>query len=330
MTTIDPGEIRITADLVGGAVSAVRIENRRPVSLASAFAGRSAAEVAAAVGMIHGLCGRSHAAGIRFAHAAATGETIGEAERSEWVLRLAAERLGEHLRGVVGAAAGEAARAVATGAAAVARTGRIDGERMAAIAAGLAALGIADGGPASAAPAGPVDALGPADDDDVVAALARDPGFVRTPRLKGRAPETGPAARMGSSAVDPGAARAARQTEIAAAAGLLALAAAGGSAAPAVNAVVRSGRVGPHSGFAAVETPRGCLHTLLTVQGDGRLSSIRVLAPTEWNFHPDGPLARCLIGWRPEGGLPDAILTRAAAFDPCVRFSAAVGEARDA
>lgn len=330
MTVIDPGEIRIAVRLSAGAVTAVAIDDRRPVSLASAFSGRTAAEVQAAVGLIHGLCGRSHAAGIRFAHAAATGETIGAAERAVWRLRLAAERLGEHLRTVAGTTAPAAVRAVVAAAAAVARSGAIDRDRFAAIETGLAGLGLLD--PPRIAPAGTaeVDRLTEADDAAILAGLAADPDFVRRPRLAGRAPETGPAARAGLTAADPAAAETARQAEIAAIAGLFGRVLRGGPAAAQDDAFVRAGRLDRHSGFAAVETPRGSLHTLLTVQGDGRLSAIRVVAPTEWNFHPDGPLVRRLLGWRPEGGARDAILTRAAAFDPCVRFDAAVEEGRDA
>jgi hypothetical protein len=48
-----------------------------------------------------------------------------------------------------------------------------------------------------------------------------------------------------------------------------------------------------------------------------RAQSYRVLAPTEWNFHPDGALARALR----EGRL-DAERTRlaAVALDPCIGF----------
>jgi coenzyme F420-reducing hydrogenase alpha subunit len=49
----------------------------------------------------------------------------------------------------------------------------------------------------------------------------------------------------------------------------------------------------------------------------------RVLAPTEWNFHPQGEVARRLA--RLDPGLPEATLARqvnllVAAFDPCLPF----------
>jgi hypothetical protein len=48
-----------------------------------------------------------------------------------------------------------------------------------------------------------------------------------------------------------------------------------------------------------------------------RVAQFRVLAPTEWNFHPHGTLARALAG-----GRLDAAQARLAALalDPCIEF----------
>jgi hypothetical protein len=70
-------------------------------------------------------------------------------------------------------------------------------------------------------------------------------------------------------------------------------------------------------GLGIVEASRGRLvHQVET--SDGRVRRYRILAPTEWNFHPDGPLVRDLVG-RPVHG--DAVRMAQAlvlAFDPCV------------
>ncbi|MFT3957464.1 MAG: hypothetical protein QM722_24710 [Piscinibacter sp.] len=51
-----------------------------------------------------------------------------------------------------------------------------------------------------------------------------------------------------------------------------------------------------------------------------RVADCRVLAPTEWNFHPQGVLAQALAALR--GGDASAQAARAAvAFDPCVEFT---------
>jgi len=55
-----------------------------------------------------------------------------------------------------------------------------------------------------------------------------------------------------------------------------------------------------------------------------------VLAPTEWNFHPAGPLVRALTGFRPGADALAAITRRAAAFDPCVALRVAVESSPDA
>jgi len=77
--------------------------------------------------------------------------------------------------------------------------------------------------------------------------------------------------------------------------------------------------LGVGEGLAAVETARGLLLHRARVT-DGRVAEYRIVAPTEWNFHPQGALARgledALVG-------SDAALARDAgllvqALDPCV------------
>ncbi|BAE50448.1 nickel-dependent hydrogenase large subunit [Paramagnetospirillum magneticum] len=72
------------------------------------------------------------------------------------------------------------------------------------------------------------------------------------------------------------------------------------------------------SGLGVVDAARGLLAHRVELR-EGLLSAYRILAPTEWNFHPDGPLAQGLRGMSgpdPEGRA--ALL--AASLDPCVPF----------
>jgi len=76
--------------------------------------------------------------------------------------------------------------------------------------------------------------------------------------------------------------------------------------------IARSG-----SGAAVVETARGPLAYLVDT-ANGRVSMVRSVAPTQWNFHPDGPFTAALNA-APK--VPDPALAArllAISFDPCV------------
>jgi hypothetical protein len=77
-------------------------------------------------------------------------------------------------------------------------------------------------------------------------------------------------------------------------------------------------------GHAAVECARGRLHHLVALEGD-IVRGYTVLAPTEWNFHPEGALVSGLLGQPADG--PVGLLV--AALDPCAECTLSV-EATDA
>lgn len=93
--------------------------------------------------------------------------------------------------------------------------------------------------------------------------------------------------------------------------------------------ILRSYPMGPRIGLAAVECARGRLHHVAEVAEDGTVSRLEMLAPTEWNFHPQGSVARALAGASIGLGEPaHARVDRlVAAFDPCVAFRVHVAEA---
>ena len=72
-------------------------------------------------------------------------------------------------------------------------------------------------------------------------------------------------------------------------------------------------------GVAAVETARGLLLHRAHVEG-GRVRGYRIVAPTEWNFHPDGALTRALRGCtaRDEDDLRRQATFAVRSLDPCV------------
>lgn len=78
--------------------------------------------------------------------------------------------------------------------------------------------------------------------------------------------------------------------------------------------LTRSGR-----GAGVVETARGPLAYFVDA-ADGRVRLLRSIAPTEWNFHPDGPFMAALDA---APSVPDPVFAArllAASFDPCVPF----------
>jgi hypothetical protein len=81
-------------------------------------------------------------------------------------------------------------------------------------------------------------------------------------------------------------------------------------------------------GLGSVDTARGRLFHWVDVRA-GRIARYRIVAPTEWNFHPRGPLARGLLGAgaKDAGGVRSAIALLVAAIDPCVGTELLVEEA---
>ena len=78
---------------------------------------------------------------------------------------------------------------------------------------------------------------------------------------------------------------------------------------------------GEWTGLACAQTARGVLIHVVRVEGE-RIADYAVIAPTEWNFHPDGAFAREGVGWQASDR--DAALLRlralALSLDPCVEF----------
>lgn len=173
--------------------------------------------------------------------------------------------------------------------------------------------------------------LMPALDDEaweraVVPALLRDPLFAQQPLWDGRPVETGALARCRTQplvaaliARDGHAAAtrlAARLVELAQL--LLALPVARTDA----PGWVRAWTLQPGIGLAAVQTARGLLLHLARLADDGAIADYRIVAPTEWNFHPQGALFSGIVG--SEATDEATLAARAAlavqALDPCVGF----------
>lgn len=85
---------------------------------------------------------------------------------------------------------------------------------------------------------------------------------------------------------------------------------------------------GENAGLARVETARGLLLHLIQVK-DGRVERYVIVAPTEWNFHPQGAFVReitgCPASTRDEAEL--AARRLALALDPCVAYEIVITDA---
>lgn len=81
-------------------------------------------------------------------------------------------------------------------------------------------------------------------------------------------------------------------------------------------------RCAPHAAWAWVEMARGLLLHVVELRADGGVARYRVVAPTEWNFHPLGAASRRIGDLRPVDAVQAAqqVSLVMAAFDPCVPF----------
>lgn len=151
------------------------------------------------------------------------------------------------------------------------------------------------------------------------ATLALKPQFALRPQWHGACAHTGAWTRLAGAAEDmplsPWALLGSRLAELAR------LALDGGEHWLHAGALA----TGPNRGLAWVEMARGLLvHQVELDPASQRVRACRVVAPTEWNFHPQGEVAQRLA--RLDPALPEAALARrvhllVAAFDPCVPFT---------
>lgn len=91
---------------------------------------------------------------------------------------------------------------------------------------------------------------------------------------------------------------------------------------PGSTDLVESGSwLSPGIGISQVEAARGRLVHRVELEA-GRVSSYRILAPTEWNFHPKGVLASSLLGLEADNAssLRQSADLLINAIDPCVGY----------
>ncbi|MGJ5179246.1 hydrogenase assembly protein HupF [Bradyrhizobium oligotrophicum] len=364
MTAGFRNQIDVTLCLADEVIGHVDIKPRTRPPLGRLFAGRPVEALLATVPRLFSLCATAHQVALLSALEAARGEQAAATTRHRRIKAVVAERLTELLRGLLPgpltrdrAAAQQLLQAV-TGL--QGRSGSdglapFSSEVLSQIKMALAAPGIGLGPvvpgtrPASMMAQAreasgdrgwrhmPVELcyLSAADDEAIVSRLmVAGTAFAEAPELNGRIPETGVWARYvaqaGPELDGPFERLSAKISEIAA---LVCWIEAGeGEDAASDEGLVASYALGPRRGAAAVECARGRLHYAIELDGDGHIAHFEFLAPTEWNFHPYGPVAKRLTGAaRPRCAADHAAIeAMIGCFDPCVGYRVAVREMADA
>ena len=367
MTAAFRNHIDIALSVADQVIVGVDILPRTRAPLGRLAAGKPAETLLAALPRLFSLCATAHQVALLSALEAARGEQASSLTRHRRIKAVISERFAELLRGLLlGPLAGdrgaprlaqELLQAVASlqdHPACPAPGPRA--ETLSQIKMGLGALGIdfaaefvSPGTPLARMMAVAQEAvddggwrlmpsahgvLSAADDRAVVARLM-DAGsaFAEAPELDGRIPETGVWARHAARAAAPEAGPAERlSAKVAEITALLRWIEAGEAEDEAADEdVVASYAIGPRCGAAAVECARGRLHHVVELDAQGKVSRFEYLAPTEWNFHPRGPVVTSLTGaMLRDAGDHDAVHAMVGAFDPCVGFRLAVREMVDA
>jgi uptake hydrogenase large subunit len=358
------GRIQVSLTLVGVGPVGVEIRSTRPQVAQGLMAGRTPAGVAELAGLVFSLCGRAQRVAAEAAGAAALGRTLDAAQRPGQTARVIEEIAQEHawrllldwpgqqgqapdaaslvrLRQAAGdperfgAVLADLVETVLLGEPASAWLGRdlagLDAWRRAGLTPTARLFGGLGQGPdlgiavASLLPA--LMDLTDAQAADLGCRALAEPGFCAQPSWQGERAETGALARVGANPLvahwlgqrgrGAGARLLARLVELALLPGWLA------GRGPEV---VRAWRLGDNIGLAGVETARGLLLHVMRLEA-GLVADYRILAPTEWNFHPQGPLSEGLHGLRlgsqPESERDIEAQARliAQSLDPCVALS---------
>lgn len=145
--------------------------------------------------------------------------------------------------------------------------------------------------------------------------LRQEPGFALAPTWRGHTAETGCWTRSADStlhgadnpAADPWLRLASRVADVAR------------LVAPQGDLWLAQGALAldEHEGLGWCEMARGLLIHWVRLDAQGQVADCRLIAPTEWNFHPYGSAARALAALPADA--PDLVVRAlVAAYDPCV------------
>jgi hypothetical protein len=352
------GRIDVRLTCRDGRVAGVEIRSTRPQLARRLMAGRTPEEVANLAGRIFSLCGQAQRAAARAACDAALERTHETSDKMQVVTELAREHAWRLLldwpqetghapdmaslvalrqappQGFADVLAG-LLRTHLLGEAAETWLARdLDGldawRRQGATLPARLFASLGDSADKGISPDGLLPAL-PDWNADMAAALCRrvlmDAAFCARPDWQGAPAETGAVARAAQQPMlaawikRRGRGAGARQL-----ARLLELAALPQRLRQSPPMTMQAWSIGKETGIAGVETSRGLLFHMVQLD-KGRVADYRILAPTEWNFHPDGPLVQALSGLSAGQGLDALARVVCRSLDPCVAFGMEIVDA---
>jgi hypothetical protein len=154
------------------------------------------------------------------------------------------------------------------------------------------------------------------------------PGFSALPSLRDKPRETGGLARLAGHARVSPLLTAGRNIEARLVARLVDLANIAGGRTGDPRAWADAAACGDGVGLARVETARGVLIHRAVVTG-GVVADYAIVAPTEWNFHPQGAFAReaARLVAEDDAGLQQQARILALSLDPCVAYEVSLEHA---
>jgi coenzyme F420-reducing hydrogenase alpha subunit len=360
------GELVVRAKWDGVRVTGVEVASTRPHVADRVLAGRTADEAVALVPRLFSICGRSQSVAAAFACDAAAAREPDAAARAMRAQAVRAEAVHEYLwrmlldwpRLAGGAPDPDALSAARRALAAPAGDGAPDalrevvkarvfgadepwtaldeaasGERWLAAANTPAAALLAKLAGARPEFGASAVALLPGDGSAVARAVGRalgaDPAFERAPVWEGEPAETGALARMREHPfVASVVARHGRSALARFVARVVELVALARPEAPARARLAGAVSTAPGAGIGWVETARGLLVHAVEFAA-GRVKRYRIVAPTEWNFHPRGALPAGLAGVAAgdESEVRHLVQLAAQSLDPCVAYRVEVSPA---
>jgi hypothetical protein len=362
MSTTDlAGELKVALEVHDGLVRQVRIESTRPQLAGRLLAGKAAGEAVELVPRLFSICGRSQHVAAELALAAAR-DAAADPDAAQ-VRLIEAEMAQEYLwralidwTRTVGSAAD--ATTLAAGRSALAHDDRellrviVERDVLGADAqdwyehehvpqfeiwiarratAAARFLGqVQRDGPRHGASAVPL--LPRFDDTEaaqrLVSQLEADPDFERLPTFEGQPAETGAIARLAWQPLVAALSEAFGRSTLVRFAARLSELARIACGDPPPTPLAGSLHLGDGRGLGWVETARGLLLHQIDLDGE-KIGRYRIVAPTEWNFHPQGALAAATLGVHETSA--DDLRRRTEwllqSLDPCVAYTLEVRHA---